>query len=129
MCEKNGSQGTSQTAECVIRAVNTMCFERPDIRKFNGFGSPFGSLLGSLFHIVCKKCDPRPQKTGTKKTPQKLTLQEQQEKERMGYLRLTKTDQILISKYISPPKKNSHNFNIIGSIFFAFTISTTIGYG
>ena len=63
------------------------------------------------------------------KTPQKLTLQEQQEKERMGYLRLAKTDQILISKYISPPKKNSHNFNIIGSIFFAFTISTTIGYG
>ena len=70
--KKNGSQSTSKTAKCVIRTVNTICFERSDIRDFKGLGSPFGSLLGSLFHTFCKKCDSRPQKTGTKKTPQNL---------------------------------------------------------
>ena len=62
---KNGSQSTFKTAKCVIRTVNTMCFERSYIREFNGFGCPFGSLLGSLFHIVYKKGDSRLQKTHT----------------------------------------------------------------
>ena len=70
--KKNGSQSTSKAAKCVIRTVNTICFERSYIREFDGLGCPFGSLLGSLFHIVCKKCDPRPQKTGTQKTHQTI---------------------------------------------------------
>ena len=104
----------------------------PDGGKNGGGGSNGGKKARRRRLFQYKKDDKKKEIYKDyyyEKTPQKLTLQEQQEKERMGYLRLTKTDQILISKYISPPKKNSHNFNIIGSIFFAFTISTTIGYG
>lgn len=67
----NGSQRTSQTAKCVIRTVNTICFKRSDIGELGGLGSRFGSLLGLLCQIVDKKCDSRLQKTRTQKTHQK----------------------------------------------------------
>ena len=54
-----GSQGTSKTARCVIRTVDTICSEGSGIRELYGFGFPFGSLLGSLFHTIRKKCHPR----------------------------------------------------------------------
>ena len=67
LCSKSGvekmrSQSTSETAKCVIRAVNTICSERSDILQLSGFWSPFGSLL-DFFVLFAKKCDSRPQKT------------------------------------------------------------------
>ena len=72
-CSKNGvgkikSQNTSETAEYVTRAINTICSERPDMQHVSDFWVAFGAPYGE-FVSVCEKCDSMFQKI-IKKTHQ-----------------------------------------------------------
>ena len=53
--KKGCSRRSPESAQCVIRTVNTICLERSKSLHLGDFWPHFGSLLGSLLVTFCKK--------------------------------------------------------------------------
>ncbi len=53
--EKVSSRSSPETAQCVIRTVNTICLERSRSVHLGGFWPRFGSLLGLCWVTFWKK--------------------------------------------------------------------------